>query len=165
MTFRPTAAAVLAVGALLLPSPARADVTAFIGSLKSTAPQAASQTVSGVAAGVTLVVVGFEFEYSHASEDAAAAKAGLSTGMVSALVRTPTGRIQFYGMVGVGVYRETLGASATTNTMASVGGGATIGLAGPLGVRIDYRLFTLRNPANADTSTRHRIYAGVNLKF
>jgi hypothetical protein len=40
-----------------------------------------------------------------------------------------------------------------------------IGIAGPLRVRIDYRVITLRNSMTADTSTRQRVYAGVNVKF
>ncbi len=162
MTFRRAAVAVLAGGAiLLLPSLAHADITGFLGSLRTATPQ----TVRGVAVGGTLLVVGVEVEYTNGSEDATTATPGLTIGTISALVRTPTGKIQLYGTVGVGAYRETLGAQSNTNTTACVGGGITIGLAGPLGVRIDYRAIALRNPMAADTSTRHRVYAGVNLKF
>jgi hypothetical protein len=162
MTFRRAVVAVLAGGAiLLLPSLAHADITAFLGSLRTAVPQ----TVVGVAAGGTLVVVGIEFEYSRGSEDAATATPGLSAGMVSALARTPTGRIQLYGVAGVGVYRERLGTETNTNATACVGGGVRIGLAGPLGVRIDYRVITLRSPMHAGTSTRQRVYAGINVKF
>ncbi|MCX6539912.1 MAG: hypothetical protein NT151_13410 [Acidobacteria bacterium] len=162
MTFRRATTVVLGVGAMvLLPSLAQADITAFLGSLRTAVPQ----TVRGVAAGGTLIVVGVELEYANGPEDVATATPGLSTGTISALVRTPTGRIQFYGAVGVGLYRQTLGTQTNTNTTACVGGGVTIGLAGPLGVRVDYRIITLRNPMHADASTRQRIYAGVNFKF
>jgi opacity protein-like surface antigen len=162
MTFRRAAAVVLAGGAMvLLPSLARADITAFVGSIRT----ASSQNVRGVAVGGTLIVVGVEFEYANAPEDVAVAMPGLSTGTISALVRTPTGRIQVYGTAGVGVYRETLGILTNTNTTGCVGGGVTIGIAGPLRVRIDYRVITLRNSMTADTSTRQRVYAGVNVKF
>ena len=161
MTIR-RAAVVLAAGAILLvPSLAHADITGFLGSLRTTNPQ----TVSGVAASVTLIVVGVEFEYANAPENVSTLTPRLSTGMVSALVRTPTGKIQLYGTIGVGVYREARGIVTNTNTASCIGGGVTIGLAGPLGVRLDYRIIGLRNSINADTSTRHRIYAGVNLKF
>ena len=160
MTFRRAAAAVLAGGAMvLLPSPAQADITAFIGSIRT----AHSQNVRGVAVGGTLIVVGLEFEYANAPEDVA--MPGLSTGTVSALFRTPTGRIQIYGTAGVGMYRETLGALTNTNTTGCVGGGVTIGVAGPLRVRIDYRVITLKNSMTPDTSTRQRVYAGANVKF
>jgi hypothetical protein len=162
MTLRRCAAVILAGGAmLLLPSPAHADITAFLGSLRTADPQA----VRGISAGGTLLVVGVEVEYSRASEDALTGTPGISAGTVNALVRTPTGKIQFYGTVGVGVYRETLGSAGNTNTTACVGGGMTVGLAGPLRLRIDYRVITLSNPMRADTGTRQRIYAGVNLKF
>jgi len=162
MTFRRAALVVLAVGAIvLLPSLAQADITAFVGSVRTTVPQ----TVFGAAVSGSFTIVAFELEYTNANGTADVAKGtpGLS---FSAFVRTPTGRVQFYGGLGVGVYRETLGeASANWNTTMNVGGGLTVGLSGPLRVRVDYRIITIKNPATSQSTSRQRVYAGVNLKF
>lgn len=162
MTFRRAATVVFAGGVLMLaPSVASADITAFLGSLRTASPQ----TVRGASIGGTLLVVGIELEYANSSEDVATLTPGLTTGMLSALARTPTGRIQVYGLLGAGIYRETLGGDTSTNAALCIGAGVTVALAGPLGVRIDYRVFSLRNSLDTDTSTRKRIYAGVNFKF
>ncbi|MEI6668607.1 MAG: hypothetical protein WCP29_10665 [Acidobacteriota bacterium] len=162
MTFRRAAAAVLAGGALLLlPSVARADITAFLGSLRTTTPQ----SLKGVAVGGTLIVVGLEFEYATAPEDIATSTPGLTTGLVSGVVKTPSSRAQFYVTIGAGLYRETRAAVTTTSTAGAVGGGVIVGLSGPLGVRVDYRVLTLKNSPNPDGGTRQRVYAGLNLKF
>lgn len=162
MTLRRAVAVVLAGGALMLaPSVASADITAFLGSLRTATPQ----TVRGASVGGTLLVVGIELEYATSSEDVASATPGLSTGMLSALARTPTGRVQLYGLLGAGLYRERQRGDTNTNAALCIGGGLTVALAGPLGVRIDYRVFSLRNSLNNDTPTRKRIYAGVNFKF
>ena len=44
-----------------------------------------------------------------------------------------------------------------------IGGGVKIALAGPLRLRVDYRVFKLGTGARFSPS--HRIYAGLNLKF
>ena len=64
---------------------------------------------------------------------------------------------------GVGVYHETLGEHSDTNITINTGGGAKINLAGPLRLRVDYRVFKLGS--GALYSPAHRIYAGLNLKF
>ena len=162
MTIRHAVAVLLAGGALVLsPSLAEADITAFLGSLRTAAPQ----TVRGVAVGGTLIVVGVELEYANSSEDVVSATPGLTTGMASAIVRTPTGRVQAYGTVGAGIYRETLGGATNTNAALCIGGGVTVGLAGPFGVRVDYRILSLRNAMSATAATPKRFYAGVNFKF
>jgi hypothetical protein len=78
----------------------------------------------------------------------------------------PIARTQFYGTIGAGAYHETLSTQPLndqTNIGTNIGGGGKITLAGPLRLRIDYRVFTLHG------SPRHtpvqRIYAGINLKF
>ena len=70
--------------------------------------------------------------------------------------------IQLYGTVGGGLYRERLGDTQETHFSTNVGGGAKIALAGPLKVRIDYRLFKLRG---ARESHAQRIYGGLALAF
>jgi hypothetical protein len=63
---------------------------------------------------------------------------------------------------GAGFYSETLGAHNDMGLAYNTGGGVKISLAGPLRLRVDYRVFTL---GGALYSPAHRIYAGLNLKF
>jgi opacity protein-like surface antigen len=146
---------------LLLPSTASADLTAFLG----TSPTPSSRVVKGFAAGMGLVIVGFEFEYAHTNEDLVERAPGLRTFMFNGLLQTPIpiGGLQFYGTAGGGVFRETLDVGSETNVGINVGGGVKMSLAGPLRLRFDYRVFTLRgSPLYAKPQ---RFYAGLNLKF
>lgn len=157
---RHSISAVLFAAALLCPSTARADATIFIGSTLT--PE--NRTAVGGAIGVTLLVVGFEFEYSNTSEDLESLAPSLITGMGNILVQAPVGAIQPYGTIGGGFYRERLGElSSETHVGANVGGGVKISLAGPLRLRVDYRLFTLQGRPRH--SKPQRIYAGLNLTF
>ena len=72
--------------------------------------------VKGFAAGMGLLVAGFEFEYAHANEDLSNAAPGLRTFMFNGLVQTPVpiGGLQFYGTAGGGIFRETLDAASET---------------------------------------------------
>jgi opacity protein-like surface antigen len=145
----------------LVPSPASADVTAFLG-LNSTPTV---RPVKGFAAGMGLLVAGFEFEYANTNEDLVKAAPGLRTFMFNGLVQTPIsiGRMQFYGTAGGGVFRETLNATSETNVGINIGGGVKISLMGPLRLRLDYRVSTLRGTPLY--SKPQRFYVGINLKF
>lgn len=142
--------------------PASADATAFLG--LASAPEA--RRVTGLAVGSGLLVVGFEFEYAQTQEQLEDAAPGVRTFMGNLLVQTPVPvhGIQFYGTIGAGLYRESLGESQTeTNLGTNVGGGAKVTLAGPLRLRLDYRAFLLRGAPLHDQF--HRLYAGLNLAF
>ncbi|HVL65926.1 MAG TPA: hypothetical protein VM364_01560 [Vicinamibacterales bacterium] len=159
---RRVATVLLAVAFLSLPARAWADVTGFLG----VNPTPSNRPLTGLAAGVGLLIVGFEFEYAHTREDADQLAPALQTYMFNGLVQTPfpIGGMQFYATTGGGVYRETLFDDTVTNVGVNVGGGVKMNLAGPLRLRLDYRIFTLRG-----TRVRHerpqRFYAGLNLKF
>lgn len=157
MRYRLAATVVLLV--LLASVPASADATVFLGS--TTTP--ASRLARGFTLGASLVIVGFEFEYAYTSEDLAEVAPSLTTGMGNAYAQTPFGKIQFYGLLGAGFYREGLNGEHETSTATAVGGGVKISLAGPLRVRLDYRLFNLRGQPRHDQV--HRVYAGLNLMF
>lgn len=160
MTRTPLAAAVLLL-ALLIPSRAFADITAFLG----VNPTPVNRPVKGFAVGVGLLIVGFEFEYSNTSEDEAQAGPKLQTYMGNGLLQTPVpiGGMQFYATAGGGGYHETLVLDSETHVGYNVGGGIKWSLAGPLRLRFDYRVFTLKGePRHANPQ---RFYAGVNLKF
>jgi hypothetical protein len=146
---------------LAVPTRAAADITAFIG----ITPTPENHAVRGVALGFGLLIIGFEFEYANIGEDSDDGLPGLRTGSGNLLLQTPidVGGIQLYGTVGGGLYRERLIAHRETHFTSNIGGGAKIRLAGPLRLRLDYRLFRLQgSPLH---STYHRFYAGANLGF
>ena len=147
--------------AVLWSTPAFADVTAFIGS--TTTP--ANRAVKGLALGVGLLIVGFEFEFAETGEVLADAAPSLRTGMGNVLLQSPipVAGIQFYLTTGTGMYRERLGTLQETNFGFNSGGGAKIALLGPIRARLDYRVFKLRGePLHAVV---HRVYAGLNFAF
>jgi hypothetical protein len=138
--------------------PARADITAFIG----LSPTPDNHAVRGFSAGVSLLVIGFEFEYAQLSEDLDEQLPGLKTYSGNVLVQTPTST-QLYATIGAGGYRENLGPLQETHVGVNVGGGIKIPLLGPIRVRADYRVFQLRgSPLH---STYQRFYVGGNLQF
>lgn len=155
-------AAVVLAGVLLFPSTASADFTAFLG-VNGTP---SSRTVTGLSGGVGLLIVGFEFEYANTREDASELAPGLKTYMFNGLLQTPfpIAGMQFYGTAGAGVFRERLGEETETNVGMNIGGGVKMDLAGPLRLRLDYRVFTLRG-SDVRHSRPQRFYAGLNLKF
>ena len=143
---------------LICASPARADITAFLG----LSPTPENHAVRGFSAGVSLIVLGFEFEYAQLSEDQTEALPGLKTYSGNVLVQTPTST-QLYATIGAGGYRENLGPLQETHVGVNIGGGVKIPLLGPIRVRVDYRVFQLRGtPIH---STYQRFYVGGNLAF
>jgi opacity protein-like surface antigen len=149
-----------AVGfALAVATPARADMTAFVGA--NTTP--ANRQVLGGALGTGLLIVGFEVEFAYTPENDTAAAPSLRTGMGNILLQAPFQDFQPYITSGVGIFNESLGTHSETNFGKNVGGGVKIGLAGPVRLRVDYRLFDLGS--GALNSPAHRIYLGLNLKF
>jgi opacity protein-like surface antigen len=146
------------------PSVAHADLTAFLG----VSPTPSNRAVKGFAFGAGMLIVGFEGEYASTNEDVVVGAPRLRTFMFNGLLQTPVpiAGFQFYGTIGGGVFNESLAADPVrdeTNFGSNIGGGAKINLAGPLRLRVDYRVFNLHG------SPRHnpvqRWYAGINLKF
>lgn len=140
---------------------ARADVTAFLGVNGS--PE--SRLVVGASGGVTFVAFGFEGEYASTRESLDAGAPRLRTVMANAFVQNPIplNGLTFYGIVGAGIYRETVIDQSQTSLATNIGGGVKIDLSGPLQLRLDYRMFVLQGDALAKKP--QRLYAGVNLKF
>ena len=164
--FRSAVSRLLAAAVLLLlfAAPAAADITGFIG-VNSTPVRRA---VKGVAVGTGLLIVGFEVEYADTSEDLVLNGPRLRTVMFNGLAQTPIpiARMQFYVTAGGGGYRESFSTDPNgneTNVGINVGGGAKISLAGPLRLRVDYRVFTLKGTPRY--TNVQRLYAGINLKF
>jgi opacity protein-like surface antigen len=153
----------LIVGALfsvcLVPRVASADATLFVG--RNSAGDNRT-TVRGFAVGVSLVIVGFEFEYANTGEDQTLLVPSLRTTSGNVSVQNPGG-FQFYATTGGGIYREKLGADEETAFAFNTGGGIKANIAGPIRVRVDYRIFRLQG--HPQHKTIQRIYAGLNLKF
>jgi hypothetical protein len=147
---------VVLVGAV--PRRAAADATAFWG----LSPTASARSARGFAVGVSLLVVGFEFEYASTAEDELELAPALRTGMINALIQTPT-RTQFYLTAGGGFYRERLAGEGETHFGTNIGGGVKLPLTGPLRLRLDYRVFNLRG--SPIYKSPQRFYAGLNLSF
>jgi hypothetical protein len=144
---------------LATPSQARADITGFLG----TSPTPSARGLRGVGFGINILVIGFELEYAHTSEDPVENAPSVRTGMINGLVQTPTSRTQFYLTAGGGFYRETLDDDSVTNVGTNIGGGVKVGLVGPLRLRLDYRVFSLRGSPRYKNP--HRFYAGANVSF
>lgn len=154
-------ALLLAAALMFVPSDASADLTAFLG----TNPTPVNRTTTGFGIGMGLVIVGFEFEYGHSRENEDEFAPSLRTYMFNGLLQTPIpiAGMQFYATAGGGIYRETLNEDAETSVGINVGGGVKVSLAGPLRLRLDYRVFTLQGDPRH--SKPQRFYAGLNLKF
>ncbi len=144
---------------LAVATPARADVTAFLG--RSSTP--AGHGLKGAAFGIGLLVVGFEVEGALHTENTLKGIPGLKTGMGNVIVQTPTGSAQLYGTAGGGLYQETLGSTSETSFATNIGGGVKVGLFGPLRLRADYRVINLRGTPKYKTV--QRFYVGASLKF
>lgn len=150
----------LALGMLVVrPAPAAADVTAFFGF----SPTPETRSTRGFAFGINFLVLGFEFEYARTVEQELEGVPGLTTSMVNGLVSTPTSGVQFYATAGAGVYRERVLDETETSVGTNVGGGVKIGLAGPIRLRLDYRVFNLRG--SPLYKNPQRFYAGVSMAF
>jgi len=158
MTFISRTALLLFVVLAASVRPAAADITAFWGF----SPSPSTHSARGLAVGVTLLVVGFEVEYASLAEDPLEAVPGLKTGMFNGLVQTPT-RTQLYLTAGAGFFRERLGSATETNVGTNIGGGMKFPVLGPLRVRVDYRVFTLRGTPVEGRPMR--FYVGGNLAF
>ncbi len=145
---------------MLTPLPARADATLFLG--MTTTPT--QRAVRGFAVGMSLLVIGAEFEYGNTSEDLTEGEPSLKTTSGNVFVQTfNLSGFQLYATTGVGYYRERLGTNGENGFLLNNGGGVKISLAGPLRARVDYRVFNLKgSPLH---SKIQRVYAGLNLAF
>ena len=145
----------LAVLALTLmaatPSIARADVTAFLG--RNSAGEDRSVT-RGFSAGVSLLVVGFEFEFANSTEDLTTGSPALRT--TSARLRPDLRRrdLQLYATTGAGFIARAWKRSGD-GLLLNNGGGVKITSPVPSACA-DYRVFTLRGnrTQNVQRSTR-----------
>src|SRR6185503_2076946 len=115
-----------AAGLLGTATPAWADVTFFLG----VSPTPTSRPMRGFAAAINMLLIGFEFDYATTSEDVATGAPALKTGMLNALVMTPT-KTQLYLTAGAGFFRERFGTTGETGIGTSIGGGMKFTVMGP----------------------------------
>lgn len=151
-------AALALTGLLARPSPAAADITFFLG----TNPTPDYRMTRGISAGINLLVVGFEFDYSYTNGHEETGIPQLWTGMMNVLVMTPT-TTQVYFTAGAGGFRESFGSVSETNWGTNLGGGVKFSVLGPLKLRLDYRVFALRGEVRYKNP--QRFYAGVTIPF
>ena len=146
---------------LFAAAPVWADATVFLGANLTPTNRA----VRGGALGAGLLIIGFEGEYAFTPDDPEAAAPSLVTGSGNVLLQTPFAvlGLQPYVTTGAGLYREKLGTHQDTSFALNTGGGVKVSLAGPLRLRVDYRVFKLGS--GALSSPAHRISLGLNLKF
>jgi opacity protein-like surface antigen len=152
----------------LAASTASADITGFLG--LSGGPSVRSTW--GLAAGISFLVVGVEFEYADITEAPEDGAPRIRTGSGNVLLQTPVavGGVQLYGTAGAGGYhmtwiQGTAGLDLShTNATVNVGGGAKIGILGPLRLRADYRYLRFMG-APVGHENIHRFYLGANLRF
>ena len=146
---------------LFAAAPVWADATVFVGANLTPTNRA----VRGGALGAGLLIIGFEGEYAFTPDDPEAAAPSLVTGSGNVLLQTPFDvlGLQPYVTTGAGLYREKLGTHQDTSFALNTGGGVKVSLAGPLRLRVDYRVFKLGS--GALSSPAHRISLGLNLKF
>ncbi len=150
---------VMALLLLAAAAPARADITAFLGS--NTTPS--GRSAKGVALGMSAFIFGFEIEAATTDSDAAANAPSLKTGMANVALQSPVPIFGFrpYFTIGGGIYKEELGPSSDTAVGVNTGVGFKYKIIGPLGVRFDYRVFKLGS--SALQTPAHRVYVGVTL--
>ena len=160
---RHTRIALAAATLLLACAPtARADISVFLGATATPA----NRLVRGVSIGAGFGVLGVEGEVASTVEDASAGAPGLTEASANLVVHPPDilGGFQPYVTAGGGIVRETLGAAhAVTAFAPNVGGGVKLPLVGPVGLKVDYRIFWMGG--GALYSPAHRLTAGVNVRF
>ena len=141
-------------------SPARADITAFLG----LSPTPARHAVKGLSVGAGFLVVGFEFEYASLSEDIAEQLPGLRTYAGNVLAQTPTDKVQLYGTVGAQGFRETLGAAQETHVGTNIGRGREDQVWLAL-CECGWTTGSSSYRARRSNDVYQRFYVGGNLKF
>ena len=154
---------------LAVPGGARAaDVAVLLGPMAV----GGARPAFGVAIGHAPSVAGFEIEFlsTLGGETASHSTAG---GIFGNLVVQPVvvGKLQFYAIVGLGVWGETFADDTGTGEMGAkdIGGGMKVRIADHLRLRLDYRLFLLGDPDDASrlpsTKRPQRVSVGLHVAF
>ena len=169
MGLRALSAASLVAFVLMNPVTARADATVLVGlkSVKGLRPSC------GFSFGHRPSVVGFEIEYLSTLGETAPGDYSAGGIFVSLIVQPVTiSNVQIFAVGGFGVWGEGFKGGKGTGVFnaGNVGGGVLVPLAGPLRLRLDYRLFLLGKADETGAiapSSKHpqRIAAGLHFAF
>lgn len=163
--------ALLAAIVIMTPASARADGTVLLG-LTSAGTLRPS---FGFSFGYRPSAVGVEVEYLSTFPQQS--PGGYSAGGIfgSVIVQPVTiSHLEIFAVGGVGVWGEGFKGGKRTGVLnaGNVGGGVLVALAGPLKLRLDYRLFLLAEVSDAEVgaiapSRKHpqRIAAGLYFRF
>ena len=162
--------AAIAVACLMVcPRSAHADVTAFVGGMT---PAGMRQVIGGSAGRFLSPSVGVELEVARAVWGDTRSRRRVDVFTVNYLIQTPTRRRrpQLYGSLGFGIYGETTsdGRGSGEVGVGSMGAGVKVRLAGPLRIRLEYRLFRLGDPVDASPDlmihrNQQRVSIGVGV--
>src|SRR5262245_45057573 len=150
--------------------PAAADATAYLGVMTAGGPRQAV----GFAYTDCPGLVGYELELMTTVGPATSKQSSVGDFSANVIVqpRSTIHGFQLYGTAGFGLYGEVYDHGGSGEVLATnIGGGARVGLAGPLKLRLDYRLFLLGDTPDAGPPGivihKHpqRILAGLTLEF
>ena len=152
-------------------TPAYSDGTLFFGGITA----GAVRPTADVAIGVVRSVGGFELDYAQTTGAGTLARHSIGTFGVNLVLQTPprANGLQFLGFVGFGLYGETTGIGGPGSgevLYKTIGGGTKVPLAGPLKVRLDYRVVLPgeAGDASAGFTVQHhlqRISVGITAVF
>jgi hypothetical protein len=158
----------LSAGAAVAQTPTGpVNLTAFAGA--AMVPDA--HAVSGIGVGVRPQPgpVSIEFEYSRSRSDPTRPVPAIVTLAGNFLVQVPVrqSRFELYGAFGVGFYvlQPDPQSGEDADSAWNFGGGAKVTLAGPLKLRIDYRVFRLAASPGRHHSDLRRLSVGIVAGF
>jgi len=142
------------------------NLTAFAGAAMT--PDA--HAVSGIGVGVRPQPgpVSIEFEYSRSQIDRARSVPSIMTLAANFLVQVPVrqSRFELYGAFGLGFYvLQPDRQSGDADSAWNFGGGAKVTLAGPVKLRMDYRVFRLAPIPGRHHSDLRRLSLGIVAGF
>jgi hypothetical protein len=165
----------VAVCGLLLAGarPAMADATVFAGTIATGTQRRVVGGAFGFFPRATGGVTGFEVEVMRTLGEAARGHYDLDGGGASLIVQwnALSRRVKFFGLGGGGVYSGTIGENDQFGGVFAghAGGGVKVAIAGPLNVRLDYRVYflssTIESPARDIDMRPRRLAAGLALAF
>lgn len=146
-------------------APAAADLTFAVGMQRPSAPHPSVAVAWGWWPGT----VGFEIEYAGSVGRASNSTPSTGSASVNLLVRTPwrIGAGRVYAVGGIAAYGEQRPSGGVGAVEAiDLGAGTTLRLAGPLHLRLDYRMFVLgRGEGRSKSALPQRLAAALSLSF
>ena len=157
-----SAAAVLAA-ALALAAPGQASAASF-GAFIGFSPTGSFRVADGFSFTGHLALIGIELEYGHLGQDSGSHTPGATTAMANLQIATP-GHFQVYVTGGAGLSHENLDAQHQWGGVLNLGGGIKSKIAGPIHLRIDYRVLMFYGTISGTSARQQRVYGGIEIGF